>query len=172
MQRPGVSAHPPKVERFNLADRTNTDPKGFVRPVERYRVEPWGLYMGRTADHGKFHYLESWIIPALGIRASIFHYYPYHARDQDHYIDIGRFTAGPTVWTSEDHYLDLVVRTGRGLELLDVDELFAAAATGLVDQATATAAVETAAAAVDGIASHGYSLGDWLATQGMHLTWR
>jgi predicted RNA-binding protein associated with RNAse of E/G family len=167
-----VSAHPPKVETFDIVERTNVDPKGFVRQVEHYRVEPWGLYMARTADHDKFHYLESWLIPSLGIRATIFHFYPYHARDQDHYIDIGRFTAGERVWTSVDHYLDIVVRTGRGVELLDVDELFAATAAGLLDHPTATEAVERAVSVIDGIASAGYSLEDWLAKKGMAITWR
>ena len=94
----------------------------FVRAVDEYRVEPWGLYMARTSDHRQFHYLESWIIPRLGIRASIFHYHPEHRRDQDFYVDIGEFTSG-AVWRSIDHYLDLVVRTGREVELLDVDEI-------------------------------------------------
>ena len=60
-ERPHI--HRPKVETFDIAARTNVDPKGFVRPVEHYREEPWGLYMARHADHPRFHYLESWIIP-------------------------------------------------------------------------------------------------------------
>ena len=39
--------HPPKHETFDLAGRTNTDPKGFVRAVDEYRLCPWGLYMAR-----------------------------------------------------------------------------------------------------------------------------
>ena len=35
---------------FDIADLTNTDPKGFIRAVERYHLEPWGLYMARSAD--------------------------------------------------------------------------------------------------------------------------
>ncbi len=105
-------AHRPKIEYFNVTECTNTDPKGFVRPVDHYRLEPWGLYMARTADHPQFHYLESWIIPDLGIRASIFHFHPYHDRDQDHYIDIGDFTRGPDVWKSED--TTWISSSGRG----------------------------------------------------------
>ncbi|QKT11825.1 DUF402 domain-containing protein [Rhodococcus sp. W8901] len=167
-----VPAHRPKIEHFNIAERTNTDPKGFVRPVEHYRLEPWGLYMARTADHPTFHYLESWLIPDLGIRASIFHFHPYHQRDQDRYIDIGDFTSGPDVWKSEDHYLDLVVRTGRETELLDVDELISATAHGLISTGTADRAVQKAMRAVDGIAAHGHDMDAWLASKGMPVSWR
>ena len=116
--------HAPKHETFDLVAKTNVDPKGFVRVVDEYRVEPWGLYMARPSDHAHFDYLESWLLPALGLRASVFHYLPAHARDQDYYVDIGEYTAGTTEWTSVDHYLDLSVRTGRDYDLLDVDELF------------------------------------------------
>ncbi len=167
-----MHVHPPKVEAFNLTDRTNTDPKGFIRAVEHYHVEPWGLYMARRADHPQFHYLESWLLPPLGLRASIFHYHPYHARDQDRYVDIGDFTPGTEVWRSEDHYLDLVVRTGRDTTLLDVDELLAAHTTGLLDAATTERAIAAATRAVDGIAAHGHDLDTWLAAEGMPVTWR
>lgn len=167
-----VPAHRPKIEYFNITERTNTDPKGFVRPVDHYRREPWGLYMARTADHPQFHYLESWIIPDLGIRASIFHFHPYHERDQDHYIDIGDFAPGPDVWRSEDHYLDLVVRTGRETELLDVDELISATVHGYISPRTADRAVQRAVAAVDGIAAHGHDMDAWLASKGMPVNWR
>ncbi|MFC7448986.1 DUF402 domain-containing protein [Rhodococcus daqingensis] len=164
--------HAPKIESFSLADKTNTDPKGFVRPVDHYRLEPWGLYMARTSDHAHFHYLESWLLPALGLRASIFHYHPYHARDQNHYVDIGEFTVADGVWRSEDHYLDLVVRTGRDTELLDVDELIAAHSAGLLDAATTERAIHRAMTAADGIAAHGHDLDAWLASVGMPITWR
>lgn len=168
----GECMHPPKIEYFDLAERTNTDPKGFVRPVDHYRVEAWGLYMARTADHKQFHYLESWLLPELGIRASIFHFHPYHERDQDHYVDIGTFTRGDARWKSEDHYLDLVVRTGRDTELLDVDELMEAHKQGLLDTSTAQSAVHTAKTAVEGIASHGHDLDRWLDSLGMPISWR
>ncbi|MGW6374749.1 DUF402 domain-containing protein [Rhodococcus sp. NPDC055112] len=164
--------HAPKIESFSLADKTNTDPKGFVRPVDHYRLEPWGLYMARTSDHAHFHYLESWLLPDLGLRASIFHYHPFHARDQNHYVDIGEFTAAPGVWRSEDHYLDLVVRTGRDTELLDVDELIAAHSAGLLDAATTELAIHRAVTAADGIAAHGHDLDAWLASVGMPISWR
>lgn len=77
---------------------------------------------------------------------------------------------GP-VWRTEDHYLDLVVRTGRGVEVVDTDELLAAVAAGLLDAATAQRALETAFRAVDGLARYGYRLDRWLATRGAYPTW-
>ncbi len=59
----------------------------------------------------------------MNLRASVFHFNAGYERDQDFYLDVGRYTPGPTEWQAEDHYLDLVVRTGAGVELTDVDEL-------------------------------------------------
>lgn len=167
------SLHPPKLEIFDLGARTNTDPKGIVRDVDVYTVAPWGLYMARpTPGRAQFHYLESWLLPSLGLRASVFHFNPGHERDQDFYLDVGRYTAGQDVWHSEDHYLDLIVRSGRDVELTDVDELLAALRHGHLDGETAEQAVRTAMAAIDGLASHGYELDRWLAGNHMALTWR
>lgn len=164
--------HPPKHETFDLTARTNTDPKGVVRAVDVYTVQPWGLYMARpTPGRAQFHYLESWLLPALGLRASIFHFNPGHERDQDVYLDIGEYTPGETVWRSVDHYLDLIVRTGAGAELTDVDELMDAVRQGLLDTDDAERAVTRAVAAVDGLARHGYDLQRWLAGVGADLTW-
>ncbi|MDZ7913615.1 MAG: DUF402 domain-containing protein [Rhodococcus sp. (in: high G+C Gram-positive bacteria)] len=169
-ERPHI--HRPKVETFDIAARTNVDPKGFIRPVEQYREEPWGLYMARHADHPRFHYLESWIIPELGIRASILHFTPEHVRDWDYYVDIGDFTRSEQVWTSEDHYLDLIVQTGHSIELLDVDELLEANTAGILDPKTSERAMLNAARAIDGIAAHGHNLDAWLGSLGMPVTWR
>ncbi|NUS95105.1 MAG: DUF402 domain-containing protein [Nocardia sp.] len=167
-----VDVHRPKVEYFDIAELTNTDPKGFIREVERYHLEPWGWYMARTADHPQFHYLESWLLPTVGLRASVFHFHPAHMRDQDYYIDIGEFGEfEPKKWRSVDHYLDLVVRTGRETELLDVDELLAAHTAGLLDADTAEKAIATAVRAIDGIATHDHDFQAWTASLDMHLTW-
>ncbi|WP_378739651.1 DUF402 domain-containing protein [Nocardia brasiliensis] len=171
-QAPSVDVHRPKVEYFDLAALTNTDPKGFVRPVERYHVEPWGLYMARTSDHEQFHYIESWLLPGLALRATVFHYHPEHQRDQDFYLDLGEFNqVGPQRWKSVDHYLDIVVRSGRDTELLDVDELLAAHAAGLLTAAEAQSAIEHATRTIDGIAANGYRLERWLEPLGITLTW-
>jgi predicted RNA-binding protein associated with RNAse of E/G family len=144
-----------------------------VRAVDVYTEQPWGLYLARpTPGREQFHYLESWLLPALGLRATIFHFNPGHERDQDYYLDVGRFTPSGNVWTSEDHYLDLVVRTGRDVALIDVDELMMAVQVGQLSAETADQAIQIATASVDGLASHGYDLDRWLATRGMVLTWR
>lgn len=168
-----MSVHPPKHEVFDVRAGTNTDPKGIVRTVDVYTLRPWGLYMARpTPGRAQFHYLESWLLPELGLRASVFHFNPGHERDQDFYLDVGRYTAGDEVWEAEDHYLDLVVRTGRDVELTDVDELLAATEQGLLSTDTAERAIHTALATVDALARHDYDLGRWLRGRDMPLTWR
>jgi predicted RNA-binding protein associated with RNAse of E/G family len=144
-----------------------------VRAVDEYAVHPWGLYVARpTPGRPQFRYLESWLLPALGLRATVFHFNPGHERDHDYYLDIGEYTAGKTVWRSEDHYLDIEVRTGRGAELADVDELLDAVRQGMLAPGIAELAVRRAVAAVDGLARNGYDLQGWLATIGMRLSWR
>jgi predicted RNA-binding protein associated with RNAse of E/G family len=144
-----------------------------VRAVDVYTVEPWGLYMARpTPGRAQFHYLESWLLPSLGLRATVFHFNPGHELDQDYYLDVGQYTPGATVWHSEDHYLDLVVRTGVGVELSDVDELLTAVRHGLLTPEAGEQAVQIAAAAIDGLARHDYDLVRWLVGRGMALTWR
>ena len=66
---------------------------------------------------------------------------PEHIRDWDFYVDIGDFIRGDQVWTSEDHYLDLIVQTGRSVELLDVDELLEANTAGILDPANSLAEI-------------------------------
>ena len=144
-----------------------------MRDVDVYAVQPWGLYMARpTPGRAQFHYLESWLIPMLGLRVSIFHFNRGYERDQDFYLDVGRITVDGQVWQTEDHYLDLVVQNGSGVELIDVAELFEAVQQDLVTLETASAAVQTAVAAIDGLARHGYDLGRWLAEREIALTWR
>lgn len=165
--------HPPKREKFDLVARTNTDPKGIVRAVDVYTLQPWGLYMARpTPGRAQFHYLESWLLPSLGLRANVFHFNPGHELDQHYYLDVGDYTAGPTAWHAEDHYLDLVVRTGAGVELTDVDELLTAVRHGLLTPETGERAVRCAVDAVEGLSRHDYDLDRWLGANGMPLSWR
>jgi predicted RNA-binding protein associated with RNAse of E/G family len=144
-----------------------------VRAVDVYTVESWGLYLARpTPGRAQFHYLESWLLPALGLRATVFHFNPGYELDQDYYLDVGRYTPGPVAWHSEDHYLDLVVHTGVGVELSDIDELLTAVRHGLLSPEVGEQAVKNAVDAVDGLARNGYDLHRWLAGNGMALTWR
>jgi uncharacterized protein len=144
-----------------------------VRAVDVYTVQPWGLYMARpTPGRAQFHYIESWLLPSLGLRATVFHFNPGHEQDYDYYLDVGEYIPGPNVWRSEDHYLDLEVRTGRGVELTDVDELLDAVRLGLVKPDVAEQAISQAVDAIDGLSRHDYDLQRWLADNGMTLTWR
>lgn len=144
-----------------------------MRAVDEYRLEPWGLYMARpTPGRVQFHYLESWLLPSLGLRANVFHFNPGHERDQDYYLDIGSITVAADQWRTEDHYLDLVVKAGRSTELLDVDELLEAQRHGLIPTETAGAALAAAVRTVADLAAHGHDLMAWLAGTGMALRWR
>jgi predicted RNA-binding protein associated with RNAse of E/G family len=116
--------------------------------------------------------MESWLLPTMGLRATVFHFNPGHELDQDHYLDVGRFTPGETAWHSEDHYLDLVVRTGVGVEMADVDELLTAVRHGLLTPETGEQAVQTAVSAIDGLSKNDYDLSRWLTGNGITLTWR
>ncbi|HET9254863.1 MAG TPA: DUF402 domain-containing protein [Pseudonocardiaceae bacterium] len=176
--RHGVNApvaahiHPPKVEMFDLDAMTNTDPKGIVRDVREYRVEPFGLYIARdVVGHRSIRALESWLLPDLGLRVTDWSYHPGHERDAHHYLDVVRIDAGTRRWRTEDHYLDLIVRPGIGVEVLDTDELLDAVLAGLLDPATAREALATTYRALDGIASNGYHLDRWLSAAGMTLIW-
>ena len=167
------SIHAPKHETFDLIARTNTDPKGIVRAVDVYIVQPWGLYMARpTPGRAQFGYLESWLLPSLGLRANVFHFNPGYERDQDYYLDVGEFSRGESVWRSEDHYLDLVIRTGLCAELLDIEDLLDAHQHRLLGSRTVERAIQRAIDAIEGRAGSGYDLHRWLAGQGMELTWR
>ncbi len=169
----GDAIHPPKHETFDLAARTNTDPKGIPRAVDVFDVRPWGLYMARpTPGRTQFHYIQSWLLPSLGLRATIFHFNAGYERQQDYYLDVGEVTPGTTVWHSEDHYLDLVVRTGVETELTDVDELITALQYRLLSAEKGELAIRRALAAVDGLARHGHDLQRWLSANGMELSWR
>lgn len=135
-------------------------------------MQPWGLYMARpTPGRAQFHYLESWLLPTIGLRANVFHFNPGFERDQDYYLDVGPITMGEHCWQSRDHYLDLVVQTGHGTDLVDLDELLDAHLHGLLSTDTAQAAVQTAVRAIDGLAAHSHDLNAWLAQTGMELTW-
>lgn len=165
--------HPPKRETFDIAAMTNTDPKGIVREVEEYRVEPFGLYMARpTPGRRQFHYLESWLLPDFGLRISDFWFSQGHERDQDFYLDIVRIERDERCWVVHDLYLDIVLRTGKEAIVLDTDELIAATNAGLLTPSEAVEAIETAYTVVDALARHEYDLNHWLATRDVSLTWR
>lgn len=165
--------HPPKIEIFDVAGMTNTDPKGFVRRVDEYRIEPFGLYMARrVVDHPRVSYFESWLLPEFGLRVSDWWWRPGQELDQDFYLDVVGIDIDGEKWTTTDLYLDLVVRTGRAVEVVDSDELLAAVKHGLLDETAAERALEIAYRAVAGIARCDYDVTAWMAEHQVHLTWR
>lgn len=168
-----TAIHPPKTETFDIAAGINTDPKGIAREVEQYRLEPFGLYLARpTPGREQFDYLESWLLPGLGLRLTDFWFTPGHERDQDFYFDVVVIETGQNRWRTTDLYLDLALREGRGLEVLDTEELLAATGAGLLSADQARQALEIVYRTVDGLAAHGYRLAAWLATLGIELSWK
>ncbi|MCR5977406.1 DUF402 domain-containing protein [Gordonia jinghuaiqii] len=166
MTRGGAhGVHPPKREIFDVPAMTNTDNKGFVREVDEYRVTDHGLYMSRPAPgHPRFDHLESWLLPALGLRANIFHFVDGHRTGQRLYLDIGEFW-GPDPddrWHAEDWYLDLVDVPGRPLELIDVDEILEAHRIGLLDTSRCVRAFDIASRALVGAAEQHHDVQSWL----------
>lgn len=129
--------------------------------------------MARPAPgRAQFHYIESWLLPSLNLRATVFHFNPGYERDQDYYLDIGQYTVDGDRWHGEDHYLDLVVRTGRDVQLTDAEELLTAVAAGLLSVDAGERAIHTAVATVDALARHDYELDRWLSGIGMSVVWR
>ncbi len=76
------------------------------------------------------------------------------------------------VWLTTDLYLDLAVRTGRSVTVLDTDELLEATTAGLLTREQARTALERTYRTVAALAAHGYDLLRWLADLGMPTTWR
>lgn len=163
--------HPIKTETFDVRHRKNVDPKGFLRDVDTYAETSFGLYMARPADHPQFGYLESWLLPDLGLRVSIFHFRPGCEKPQDFYVDAAHITQENGVWITRDLYLDVVSLTGKSVEVLDTDELAAATAAGFLSAEECQYALEVTFTAVSGIAQHHNSVMKWLHSQGIELTW-
>ena len=107
---------------------------------------------GRRPGRAQFHYLESWLLPSLSLRVTVFHFNPGYERDQDFYLDVGPITVdgrgvahrGPLPGSGRPDRLgrrpDRRRRAVRGGQQ------------GLVTPETASAAVQTAVAAIDGLA--------------------
>lgn len=163
--------HPVKQETFDTASKINTDPKGYLREVDTFRVTDFGLYMARGANHPEFGYLESWLLPELGLRANIFHYREGEERAQDFYFDVADIETDGEVWRTRDLYVDLVSLTGNPIDVQDIDELAAATSAGFISAEEAEKAIDVTLNAVEGITRHGDDAMEWLRTLGIELTW-
>lgn len=166
-----VDLHPVKQETFNTVSNVNVDPKGFLREVDTYRETDFGLYMARGANHPRFGYLESWLLPKLGLRANIFHFREGVDARQDFYFDVADIDNADGVWTTRDLYVDLVSNTGEPIDVLDIDELAAATSAGLISAEEAERAMERTLTAVEGITRYGDDAMAWLRTLGIELSW-
>jgi predicted RNA-binding protein associated with RNAse of E/G family len=163
-----TDVHPPKIELFDVAAMTNTDPKGFVRAVDKYQTTEYGLYMARPLDgHHNIAYFRTWLLPEHGLRVSRWRAHPGQTLDHDVYIDIVEIEEG-AVWRTVDLYLDVLVRDHKDLRVEDTDELLAAHTAGLLDRVTVQRAFERTYTAVEGITAAGYDVEAWL---GIPLTW-
>lgn len=165
--------HPPKIATFDVPAQLNIDTKGTARAVDEYRETPFGLYMSRAmVDRPTAHWMQTWLLPGLGLAVTDWWWNPGHARDQDFYLDVCEIHREDERWIMTDHYLDIVVQHRRGAQVIDVDEFTAAVAQGLLSPEAAELALHRTYRAVDGLASHGYDLPDWLDGMGIELTWR
>lgn len=163
--------HPVKQETFNLEAHTNVDPKGFLRTVDTYRETEFGLYMARGADHPNFGYLESWLLPEVGLRINVFHYRDGVTEKEDVYIDVVDISINDKVWTTRDLYVDLIWNNGNGIEVVDIDELAAATSAGLITSEEAEKAIEATLAAVEGITRYDDNPAQWLQSRGITIDW-
>ena len=166
-----VDLHPVKQETFDMSSNTNTDPKGYLREVDTFKVTDFGLYMARGANHPKFGYLESWLLPKLNLRANIFHFREGVEAEQDYYFDIAEIDIQGKVWRTRDLYVDLVMVQGEAIDVLDIDELAAATSAGLISAGDAEKAIDATLNAVEGITRHDDDAMEWLRAQGIELTW-
>jgi len=165
--------HPPKTATFDVRARINIDTKGHARPVDEYRETGFGLYMSRAmVARPTAHWVQAWLLPDLGLCVTDWSWNPGHERDQDFYLDVCDIARDGDRWVLTDHYLDIVVRNGRDAEVVDVDEFVAAVACGVLDAASAEAAMHRTHRAVDGLAAHGHDLNAWLGALGITLSWR
>ncbi|MGW4633070.1 DUF402 domain-containing protein [Nocardia sp. NPDC004415] len=162
----------PRVEFFDLAELTATDTRGYIRPVDRYETQPWGIYLARTLDRPHGRYEESWLLPGLSIRLTIEHDRPGHHRSHDYVLDIAEIVqVAPKRWKATDYFLDVAVRRGRSSSLRGASALLAAHAAGHVTTEDADRAFEHAAVVLDGLAAQDHDVEQWLRTRGITLTW-
>src|SRR5699024_8085966 len=101
-----------------------------------------------------------------------FWFNPGYEHDQDFYLDVVSIDRSALTWRTVDLYVDIVIRTGRGLEVIDTEELLEATSTDLLTRQQAAEALRTTYNTINGLARHNYDLVSWLATRDIHLTWQ
>ncbi len=174
----------PKTETFNLSTWINVDPKGFHRQVDRFSVfETEGgsvLYMARGMDHPKFGYLQTYLIPHLGLRANIYHFREDAPTEHIRYLDVATIAYDEHSWRTKDLYLDIVQRPDGEIVVEDTDELAEATAAGLISSQDSTFAMNVTLEAVAGISGMqaragsgaGNPIDAWLRSEGIPIEWQ
>ena len=118
-----------------------------------------------TPGRAQFHYLESWLLPSLGLRATVFHFNPGYELDQDYYLDVGRYTPSRR-WRSRTTTSTLwcaPVSASTWTTSTSSDRRPARSA----HPRSRRAGGANAAAAIDGLSRHDYDLDRWLRSAGM-----
>lgn len=162
--------HPPKTQTFDPGRGVQIDTKGTHREIATLREETWGLYLSRpVVARPNAWWIETWVLPELGVCLSDWRWRPGHERDQDVYVDVAAITREGRRLHMTDLYLDLVVRRGRGTDVIDVDEFVAAVAQGLVGTDLAEYALERSHAVLEGLVRHDHDHVAWLASLGIDL---
>ncbi|MDO4927619.1 MAG: DUF402 domain-containing protein [Corynebacterium sp.] len=166
-----MELHPIKTETFDIDAMINIDPKSFRREVDHFMRTDFGLYMARGANHPRFGYLESWLLPEVNLRVNKFHNRPEFPATEMYYIDIATVRMGESQWHTQDLYVDLMNDPGDPVRFTDIDELSAATSAGLISPGLAETAIAATLKAVEGITRHGDDITQWLAALGMPLHW-
>jgi uncharacterized protein len=165
--------HAPKITTFDVPARVNIDTKGMERAVDEYRQTSFGLYMSRPMiNRPTAHWVETWLLPDLGLAVTDWWWNPGHTRDQDFYLDVCEIVRDGDRWVLTDYYLDIVVQNRRSARLIDIDEFVAAVSLGLLAPAAAEQAMHIAYRTIDGLAANGHDLDAWLAEMGIALAWK
>jgi len=169
--------HPVAVSVYGFSKRQRIRTKlgrDEVGELVFYEVTPQRLsYYVRLDDHPEVFGMQGHVLPELGVQVVRFHYRePSRPRaDFDFYVDIVRVVERGNRWVVRDLYLDVIVCEGVCAEILDTTEYLAALHKGYLNADEAAYALNTAHALLNSLAKHSYSLGAWLAAQGVTLTW-
>lgn len=159
------------VETFHATTGILTLASGEHCQVDESREENGCLYLRRRLGTATFPYVESWLIPDLGLRTSCYHHSASEPLPSVYNIAVVEITHDHDLWTARDLYVDLVTSPGRPVTVCDFDELSTAATANLVSPAETDKAIERTLGAIDGISRHHDDAMAWLGERGYRLTW-
>ncbi len=133
------------VTLVQIADQTECDRVGIVRPIDRIVAGKGRLYYARRfPGHPRISWIERWLLPEQGWVLNRFH--PTATAEPygfDWYIDIDHVEPGGATWRIDDRFLDLLVTDGHGYELLDADEFADGIEASVIDEQETVAALRS-----------------------------